>query len=48
MDMAFSGLWHLGSQVDAIPTSCSGFVGEIAGEVLPPKVSIRTSGHRAF
>ena len=48
MDIAFSGLSRLGSQVDAIPTSCSGFAGETAGELLHPKVSIHTSGHRNF
>ena len=48
MDVAFGGLSHLGSQVDAIPTSCNGFVGENVGELLHPKVSIHTCGHRAF
>ena len=48
MDVVFSGPSYLGSQVDAVPTSCSGFIREIVGEMLHPKGSIHTSSHRAF
>ena len=50
MDIAFSGLSHLGSQVTHYPDILQWVQTRrrFSERLLHPKVSIHTSGHRAF